>query len=251
MNAPIAFLGDFADAFEFIFSERQGSGGADVGGLNNLDLLWEHLKLSVAGMALALAVALPVGLYLGHANRFQFLAISVSNVGRAVPSLAIIAMFIAFFSFGEFTNLTLALALLAIPPVLTNAYVGVRQVPRETVDAAKGMGMTGLEIIRRVELPLALPLIMGGVKTSAVNVVATVTIAPLAGIVTLGDPIINVNTYGDEGRLAAAIMVAALAVLTEVGLTWLQKAVTPEGLKLAGGGRLRRRFPLRRVETLP
>jgi ABC-type proline/glycine betaine transport system permease subunit len=94
------------------------------------------------------------------------------------------------------------------------------------------MGMTGAQIVRRVELPLALPLIFGGVRISAVNVVATATIAPLAGVITLGDPIINVNTYGDEGRLAAAIVVALLAVATEVSLAALQRGVTPRGLKL-------------------
>ena len=130
-----------------------------------------------------------------------------------MPSLALIAFFVAYLGVG-FANVTLALVLLAIPPILTNTYVGVRQVDRETVDSASGMGMTGAQIVRRVELPLALPLIFGGIRTSAVNVVATATIAPLAGVVTLGDPIINVNTYGDDGRLGAAILVAFLAVAT-------------------------------------
>jgi osmoprotectant transport system permease protein len=105
-------------------------------------------------------------------------------------------------------------------------------VDRDTVDSARGMGMTGAQVVRRVELPLALPLIFGGIRISGVNVVATATIAPLAGIETLGDPIINVNTYGDEGRLAAAIVVALLAIATEVVLGMAQRAVTPRGLKL-------------------
>ena len=121
------------------------------------------------------------------------------------PSLALIAFFVAYLGTG-FANVTLALVLLAIPPILTNTYVAVTQVERDTVDAARGMGMTGAEIVRKVELPLALPLIFGGIKTSAVNVIATATIAPLAGINTLGDPIINVSGYGDTGRLAAAIV---------------------------------------------
>ncbi len=116
----------------------------------------------------------------------------------------------------------MALVLLAIPPILTNTYVGVTQVDRETVDASRGMGMTELGIVARVELPLALPLIFGGIKTSAVNVIATATIAPLAGVSTLGDPIINVSGYGDTGRLAAAIVVASLAVLTELLLSAAQ-----------------------------
>ena len=106
----------------------------------------------------------------------------------------------------------LALVLLAVPPILTNTYVGVTQVEDDTVDSARGMGMTEAQIVRKVELPLSLPLVFGGVRTSAVNVVATATIAPLAGVNTLGDPIINVSGYGDTGRLAAALVVAALAV---------------------------------------
>ena len=136
--------------------------------------------------------------------------------------------------------------LLAIPPILTNTYVGVRAggpATRSTPRAA--MGMTGAQIVRRVELPLALPLIFGGIKTSAVNVVATATIAPLAGVITLGDPIINASVYGDTGRLAAAIVVAGLAVFTELSLGAMQRAVTPEGLKLESDPALRprRRFP--------
>jgi osmoprotectant transport system permease protein len=247
-----AFLGDFGDAIDFIFHSRESQlGGADVGGLGQIwELMWPHLKLSGAAMGIACAVSVPLGLWLGHTGRGGFLAINVSNVGRAVPSLALIAFFVAYLGVG-FTNLMLALVLLAIPPILTNAYTGTRQVDRETVDAARGMGMTGAQIVRRVEAPLALPLIFGGIRISAVNVVATATIAPLAGVTTLGDPIINVNTYGDEGRLAAAIIVALLAVATEVTLGLVQRAVTPRGLKLTPAGRRRHRFPITRREVLP
>ncbi|MGE5636828.1 MAG: ABC transporter permease [Nocardioidaceae bacterium] len=242
MSVTLAVLGDFGDAIDFIFRARESrAGGAEVGGSQFLELGWEHVKLSVAAMAAACAVSLPLGLWLGHIGRGEFLATSVSNVGRAVPSLALIAFFVAYLGVG-FTNVTVALALLAIPPILTNAYVGVRQVDRDAIDAARGVGMTGAQIVRRVELPMALPLIFGGIRTSAVNVVATATIAPLAGVVTLGDPIINVSTYGDEGRLAAAIVVAALAVATELSLGALQRAATPRGLKLEAG-RPRRRLP--------
>ena len=233
MSTTLAFLDDFGDAIGFIFDERPSpAGGSEVGGLAELwELMWPHLKLSGAAMGIACAVSIPLGLWLGHIRKGGFLAINASNIGRAVPTLALIAFFVAFLGIG-FWNLTLALVLLAIPPILTNAYTGVTQVDPETVDAARGMGMTGGEIVRRVELPLALPLIFGGIRISAVNVVATATIAPLAGVTTLGDPIINVNTYGDEGRLAAAIVVALLAVLTEVSLAALQRGVTPRGLKL-------------------
>jgi osmoprotectant transport system permease protein len=234
-------MNQYVDAVDFIFSERESpAGGARVGGLAQMwELTWEHLQLSGASIAIACAIAIPLGLWLGHTGRGGFFAINASNVGRAVPSLALIAFFVAYIGVG-FTNLTLALVLLAIPPILTNAYTGVRQVDRDSVDSARGMGMTGAQVVRRVELPLALPLIFGGVRISAVNVVATATIAPLAGVVTLGDPIINVNTYGDDGRLAAALLVALLAVVTELLLGALQRAVTPRGLKLEGGSRWRR-----------
>jgi osmoprotectant transport system permease protein len=223
----------FVEAIEFIFSERESpAGGSQVGGLGEIwELALPHLQLSAAAMALACAIAIPLGLWLGHTGKGGFLAINASNVGRAVPSLALIAFFMAYLGTG-FANLTVALVLLAIPPILTNAYTGVRQVDRDTVDSARGMGMTGAQVVRRVELPLALPLIFGGIRISGVNVVATATIAPLAGVVTLGDPIINVNTYGDEGRLAAAIVVALLAIATEVVLGMAQRAVTPRGLKV-------------------
>jgi osmoprotectant transport system permease protein len=240
----LAFLDQFGDAIQFIFQGETSREGTQVGGSQFLELTWEHVKLSVAAMAIACAIAIPIGLWLGHIRRFSFVAISASNVGRAVPSLALIAFFVAYLGVG-FTNLTLALVLLAIPPILTNSYVGVTQVNQETVDAARGMGMTELEIVRKVELPLALPLIFGGIKTSAVNVIATATIAPLAGVSTLGDPIINVSGYGDTGRLAAAIVVASLAVFTELLLSAAQRAVTPRGIKLESNASRRRRLPTR------
>ncbi|NLT05680.1 MAG: ABC transporter permease [Solirubrobacterales bacterium] len=238
--STLAFLGEFGEAIQFIFEGETTREGTQVGGSQFLELTVEHIKVSVVAMVVACALAIPLGLWLGHIRRGSFLAISLSNVGRAVPSLALIAFFVAYLGVG-FTNVTLALVLLAIPPILTNAYVGVTQVHRETVDAARGMGMTEARIALRVELPLALPLIFGGIKTSAVNVIATATIAPLAGVTTLGDAIINVSGYGDVGRLAAAISVAALAVMTELTLGAAQRAVTPRGIRLESGRPSRRR----------
>jgi osmoprotectant transport system permease protein len=132
----------------------------------------------------------------------------------------------------SFINVMFALAILGIPPILTNSFVGIRQVDRDTVDAARGMGMTGGEILRRVELPLAVPTIMSGVRTAAINIIATATIATLAGQTTLGDFIINRNVFGDDGVLAGAILVALLAVTVELALAGLQRALTPRGLEL-------------------
>jgi len=226
-------MSDFRDAIDFIFHSRESlTGGVQIGGSELWSLLWKHLELSAAALALACLIAIPLGLWLGHIRRGQFLAISLSNVGRAVPTLALIAFFIAYFGIG-FTNVMLALMLLAIPPILTNTYVGVSQVDPDTVDAARGVGMTGFQIVRKVELPLSLAIIFGGVRISAVNVIATATIAPLAGVVTLGNPIINAQVYGDAGRLGAAIVVAVLAVAADGGFGLLQRAVTPRALRLA------------------
>jgi osmoprotectant transport system permease protein len=147
-----------------------------------------------------------------------------------VPSLALIAFFVAYIGVG-FTNVTLALVLLAIPPILTNTYVGVRQVDREVIDAGRGMGLTPPQVVRRIELPLALSSIFGGIRTSAVNVVATATIAPLAGVLTLGDFILSANVYGQDGRLAGAILVALLAIAVELVFATLQRIVSPRGLR--------------------
>jgi osmoprotectant transport system permease protein len=251
MTVTASVLSTFGDGLDFIVDPRTGRGGGEVGGLSaNGDLVWEHLKLTFAAMAAACAVALPIGLWLGHTRRGAFLAVSISNIGRAVPAIALLFLFFAFLGAG-FANVALALTLLAIPPILTNAYVGVREVDPDAVDAARGMGMTGLQVLRRVELPLAAGLVFGGIRTSAVNVVATATIAPLAGVVTLGDPIINPSVYGEEGRLGAAILVALLAVLTELVLAAVQRAATPRGLeRRAPRGRLVA-SPRRRVTTAP
>jgi osmoprotectant transport system permease protein len=123
--------------------------------------------------------------------------------------------------------------LLAIPPILTNTYVGVRQVDPEVIDAGRGMGLTAAQVVRRIELPLALPSMFGGIRTSAVNVVATATIAPLAGVLTLGDFILSANVYGADGRLAGAILVALLAIAVELLFAAVQRTVSPKGLKVS------------------
>jgi osmoprotectant transport system permease protein len=237
----LAFLGQLGDAIEFIFNKAEGPGGAQVGGDQLLPLLREHLLITFAAVGIATAIALPIGTWLGHSKRGSFIVISVTNAGRAVPSIGVVFLFFAILGAGFF-NITLALILLAIPPILLNAYTGVRAVDPEAVDAANGMGFTGAQVLRKVELPLALPLIFGGIKTSTVNVLATATLGPEAGVVTLGDPIINPSSYGEAGRLGAAILVAALAIVAEVGLSAVQRRLTPQGLKLSQSATPRRRL---------
>ncbi len=234
LPTPSASLFDsFSGAFDFIFNPRDEVGvGDEVGGLDQVaEYLWTHVWISALALALALVIALPIGVYLGHRGSGELLAIAVGNAGRAIPELALIALMIAFVGVGVL-NVTIALLVLGIPPILTNAFVGIRQVDRDAVEAARGMGMTELEVIRRVELPLAVPTIMSGVRTGAIAIIATATIAPLAGVLTLGDFILSVNVYGDDGLLAGAILVALLALAVELLLAGLQRLLTPRGLVL-------------------
>ena len=215
-----ADLGLFADAVEFVADERTLI----------LEKTWEHLQLSGAAMGIALLVALPLGAWLGHLHRGSFVAINVANVGRALPSLAVIAIGLAFLGIG-FANVTLALVVLAVPPILTNAYVGVDGVEPDAVEAARGMGMTRSQILRRVELPMALPLIFAGIRTAVVFVVATATIAAVAGGGGLGDIIVNRAAYGLEGVVGAAICVSVLALAADFVLGLVQRLLTPPGLR--------------------
>ncbi|HEX2468219.1 MAG TPA: ABC transporter permease [Solirubrobacterales bacterium] len=233
---PLADAFDsFSGAIEFIFTEREtagGVGGEPVGGLEQIgDLLWTHIEVSALAVALSLAIALPVGLYFGHRGTGELVAVAIGNAGRAIPELALIAFMAAFIGVG-LLNVTIALAVLGIPPILTNTFVGVRQVDRGAVEAARGMGMSETEVMRKVELPLAAPTIMSGVRTGAINIVATATIAPLAGVLTLGDLILSRNVVGDDGVIAGAIVVALLALVVELGLSGIQRLVTPKGLKV-------------------
>jgi osmoprotectant transport system permease protein len=230
-------LASFTGAFEFIFTPRSSNvtGGNEVGGLSQvLELAATQVEVTIFALALSLAIALPIGLYFGHKGTGELLAVGLGNAGRAIPELALIAFMAAAIGVGV-VNLTIALAVLGIPPILTNTFVGIRQVDRATVDAARGMGMTELEILRKVELPLAVPSIMSGVRGSTVNIVATATIAPLVGVLTLGDFIINESVYGVDGVLAGAIVVALLALAFEFGLAGLQRRLTSKGLKLKAG----------------
>ncbi len=230
-------LGPFGDAIDFIFHERQSEAGTvRIGGLGEMwELTWTHLQLSLAATLVATLLAMPVGLYLGHIGRYQFLATSTSNIGRAVPALGLIVFFIAFLGVG-FLNVMVALVLLAIPPIITNTYVGMRGVDNDTVDAARGNGLTGSQIVRQVEIPMALPTIMAGIRISLVSVIATATIAPLANVDTLGRPIISPNVYGTAGQLAACIVVALVTFAADFLFAALQRAVTPRGIKLQTAG---------------
>jgi osmoprotectant transport system permease protein len=227
-------LASIEGAIEFIFTPQSSNvtGGKSVGGIEQVvELTLNQLELTVLALGLSLLVALPIGLYLGHRGRGELLAVALGNAGRAIPELALIAFMAAAIGVGVL-NLTIALAVLGVPPILANAFVGIRQVDRASVDAARGIGMSEFEILRKVEIPLAIPTIFSGIRTATIAIVATATIAPLAGVLTLGDFIINGNVYGDNGVLAGAIVVALLALVLEFSLAGLQRLLTSRGLKL-------------------
>jgi osmoprotectant transport system permease protein len=205
----------FLDAFRFIGE--------------NIDLLLaktvEHLELSGAALGIALLLALPLGLWLGHRHKGFFFAATVSNVGRALPSLVLIAFGMTILGIG-FWNNTAALVVLAVPPILTNTYFAIDGIDRDVVEAARGMGYTELQILTRVELPLGLPLIIGGIRISAIFVIATATIAAVAGGGGLGEIIVNQAGYGLAGVVAASLCVSALAFLAAGLLALLLRSTT-------------------------
>ncbi|MFD7083605.1 ABC transporter permease [Streptomyces sp. NPDC002181] len=195
--------------------------GANWAGENGVwHRLGEHVYVSGISLAIACALALPIGLWLGHIGKGGALAINISNIGRAVPVFAVLALFMVspLRSAGYLPTIA-ALVLFAVPPLLTNAYVGMREVDRSVVEAARGMGMSGGQLFWRVELPLARELVMTGLRSGAVQVIATATIAAMVGQGGLGRIITaGFNTYNTPQVFAGALLVAALALLVEGAL---------------------------------
>ena len=222
----------FADTWRYLLDGGSWSGG---GGL--LARLGEQLLVSFTALGLAMAIGLPVALWLGHVGRGGFLAINISNVGRAVQTFALLALLVTldwpgsgyFGPYGRAGLATLvALALFALPPLITNAYVAVREVPLEVRQAADGMGMSGAQKFWRVELPLSLPLVMSGVRLALVQVWATSTIAALVA----GPGVGRIITEGFASNrysqgMAGAVVVAAVALVLELLAALAQRLVDP------------------------
>jgi osmoprotectant transport system permease protein len=198
----------------------------------------EHLAISIPSVLAAAALALPVGLAIGHTGRGATLAVNLANIGRAVPSYAVMVIVLPI-SIRWNADLGLdviptvvAMVLLAIPPILVNAYAGIRSVDPEVVEAARAMGMRGREILARVELPLALPVIVGGVRTATVQVIATATLGAIIAYGGLGRYLVDGIARNEDGRLfAGVILVAGLALAAEGGLALVQRLVTPLGVR--------------------
>jgi len=193
--------------------------------------LAQHVQLSAESVAIGALIALPIGIGLGHFGRFGNLAINISNVGRAVPSFAILVIAFQLFGLGD-APIILALTALAIPPMVTNSYVALREVDADIKEAARGMGYREMAQLLRVELPLAVPLIMAGIRTSAVQVVATATLAAIVAGGGLGRYIIDgfaTQIYTEV--FAGAFLVAILALTTELVLSALERMLVPRGLR--------------------
>ena len=196
--------------------------------------LFQHVELSVASLGAAALIAIPIGLAVGHTRRGQFAAVQAANLGRSIPSLAILSLvfvvvvnLVPELAFG-FVPTFVALTLLGIPTILVNTYVGVQQVDPDAVEAARGMGMSGRQVLLGLEVPLAAPLIMTGVRLAAVTIVATATLSALIAGGTLGRYIIDGYAQGDTPKIVGgAILVAALAILTELLFTALARVTAP------------------------
>lgn len=211
------------DVFEW-FTDPENWTGSN--GIPNR--LAEHLYLCSVTLLIAILVALPIGLWIGHTNRGGALAINVSNVGRAMPTLALLGLFSLWLGFGSIWPTIIALVALAIPPIITNTYVGVRGVDPAAVDAAHGMGYQGRQVLWHVETPLAMPLIMAGIRSTAVAVVATAALAAVVGQGGLGRYITDGLATGRfEELVAGAILVALLALLVDGLFALLSRLLDP------------------------
>ena len=249
------FFGDVVDWFQ------DGSNWSGEDGVTHR--LDEHVQISLVSLLIAAAIALPIGIVLGHMRRGGLVAINVSNVGRALPTLAVLIFLVQIFGIGDppgvlaFTGslpTLIALVALAIPPMLTNAYVGMTDVDADVRESAEGMGMSGAQQLTRVELPIALPLIMAGVRTSAVAVVATATLAAYIGWGGLGRFIIDgLSTQDNVQVFAGAVLVALLSVVVEFTLAGVQRALVSPGLRV-GRERVARDIkdaPVQAIGTAP
>src|SRR4030081_429666 len=223
---------EFIEAFRFIAHNGAIAGQPGLPTLSHLAL--ETLRVAAIGVAISVVIAVPLGVWLGHVHRGSFVAINLGNLGRALPSLVVLAIGDAFLGLG-LTVVELALVILAVPPIITNAYYAIDSVDPDLVDAARGMGMSEREVLTKVELPLAVPLVFAGVRTASVFVISTTTIASLTGFSgSLGDIIANETSYHFSGVLGAAICVAALALAVEGALALGQRGLTPAGLRARG-----------------
>ena len=203
---------------------------------DEIALVLRHLQLSFVPVAAALLVAIPLGLFIGHTRKLQFITVTLANLGRAIPSFAILSLALILVirlkitDFG-FWSTFVALFFLSIPPLVVNTYTGVKNVDPDLVEAAKGQGLSGTQILRSVEIPLALPLVVAGLRTASVQSIATATLGALVAAGGLGDPIVFGFAAGNDASLiGGAFLVAVLAVAAEVVFAIVERVLRPRGV---------------------
>ncbi|MGQ0678141.1 MAG: ABC transporter permease [Actinomycetota bacterium] len=222
-------MNPFAGAFGWLTDPASWRGAEGIA-----HRLYEHVHICSIAIIVAAAIAIPLGMYIGHRRRFEFLVVSVANLGRALPSFGILAFVFPFTlrylpGIGFWPTL-IALFLLAIPPILTNVYVGIKGVDPDIVESARGVGMNEFQVLRKLETPLAAPGIVAGLRTSAVAVVATATLGAVVAWGGLGRYIIDGLARRDSGLVVGgAILVAGLAILTELLFGLINRLVSPAG----------------------
>ncbi|GAA1652785.1 ABC transporter permease [Actinoplanes couchii] len=195
------------------------------------ELILSHLGYVALALLIGAVIALPVGLYIGHTGKGSFIAINAGNAGRSLPTLGLLMLMVTLLGLGLLPVL-IALTVLVIPPILTSSYAGMRNLDHRVVDAARGMGMHPWEVLTKVELPMALPVMMSGFRNAALQVVATATVAASVGLGGLGRLLIDGLAVNDYSRvLAGAIVVAVLAVLVDLFLALIQRWIVSPGLK--------------------
>jgi osmoprotectant transport system permease protein len=239
----VGFLGDVWNWF--------GDGSHWSGNDGVIHRLTEHVQISIVSIAAAALIALPIGFFIGHVRKGGIAAVNISNIGRALPSFALLILMVQIFGIGEPSGAFsfigsfptfIVLVALAIPPMLTNTYIGMVGVDPEVREAARGMGMSGRQLLRGVEAPIALPLVWAGIRTGAIAVVATATLAAYTGWGGLGRFIIDgLSTQDYVQVFAGAVLVAMLAIVFEFGLAGLQHLTVSRGLRVSAR-------PERRVE---
>lgn len=192
--------------------------------------LVEHLEFTALGLVIAAVIAIPIGLFIGHTNRGAFLAISIGNAGRSLPTFGLLSLIVTLIGLGQ-VPLILALVVLAVPPILTTTYAGLRAVDPAAVDAARGMGMRPLQILFRAEVPIALPLILSGVRSAALQVIATATVAAYVGLGGLGRLLVDGLSLNQYDRVfAGAVLVATLAIVIDLIGAVVQRLVVSPGV---------------------
>jgi osmoprotectant transport system permease protein len=226
-----------AEVVAWLTDPGRWSGSASIPVSDTIPVrLGEHLLLSAVITLAAVLIALPIGVAAGHSGRGGFLAINVANFGRAIPSMALLALAFPLalslhWGFG-FWPTFMAIVPLGIPPILTNCYVAIREVDRDIVEAARGMGLRELQVLRSVELPVALPIILAGIRNAAVAIVSTATLGALVGGGGLGRYLIDGFALQETPRLfVGALLVALLAIAVEVAINALERVVVSAGVR--------------------